>query len=204
MDVVPAPVAALVLAGGRSTRLGRPKQLLPLRGRPVLQHVVDTAAAAGLAPVLVVLGYAADEVAAALRLPPAARVVVNPDHAAGQSTSLRAGLGALEGADAPALVVLLGDQPGVSVEAIEAVVRCHARGLGPIVQAAYDARPGHPVLFARIAWSDLARVEGDRGARDLLATRPDWVHAAPVPGPPPPDLDTWEDYERLLEAEGSA
>jgi molybdenum cofactor cytidylyltransferase len=202
MDVVTAPVAALVLAGGRSTRLGRPKQLLPLRGRPVLQHVIDTAAAAGLAPVLVVLGHAADEVAAALRLPPAARVVVNPDHAAGQSTSLRVGLRALEESDAPALVVLLGDQPGVSVEAIDAVVRCHSRGLGPVVQAAYDGRPGHPVLFARIAWPDLARVEGDRGARDLLAARPDRVHAARVPGPPPPDLDTWEDYERLLEAEG--
>ncbi len=110
-------ISGIVLAAGSSSRLGRPKQLLELAGKLVLQHVVDAAAAAPLDEILVVLGHSAGEVADRLALPAHGRVVLNPDHALGQSTSLQAGLrAAAPGADAA--VVLLGDQPGIRPEAI--------------------------------------------------------------------------------------
>ena len=88
-------VVALVLAAGAGTRMGSPKQLLPVGGRPMLQHAVDAAAAGELGELVVVLGHAAREVAAALTLPPGARVVVNDRHAEGQATSLASGLAAM-------------------------------------------------------------------------------------------------------------
>ena len=80
-------IAGVVLAAGTSSRLGRPKQLLPLQGKPLTQHVIDATIAAGLDEVVVVLGHAAEEVEAGLELPPPARAVVNPDYEAGQSSS---------------------------------------------------------------------------------------------------------------------
>jgi molybdenum cofactor cytidylyltransferase len=192
-------VGALVLAAGRSARLGRPKQLLPLGGRPLLQHVVDAAAAAAPAELVVVLGHAAAEVAAAIALPPGARTVVSARHGEGQSASLADGLAALAPATVAALV-LLGDQPTVSPGAIRAVAAAFRLDGPPIVRARYGGRPGHPVLLARRVWPELRADGGDRGARDLIARRPDWVLAVDLPGAPPPDLDTWEDYERLLAA----
>ncbi len=189
-------ISGVVLAAGTSSRLGRPKQLLPLRGRPILQHVVDTAHGGGLDETVVVLGHAAEEVARALRLPREARTVVNPDYPSGQASSLRAGLDALS-ADARAAVVLLGDQPGLSPDAVRAVVEGYRRTGGPVVQAAYSGRPGHPVLLDRGVWDAVRQVTGDVGARELLAERPDWVTLVDLGGDPPADLDTWEDYERL-------
>jgi molybdenum cofactor cytidylyltransferase len=150
----------------------------------------------GLDEVIVVLGHAADEVAAALRLPAAARSVVNPDFAEGQATSLRAGLREL-GSDCRAAVILLGDQPGVSAGTVRAVVDAYEEGAGPVVQTTYGGRPGHPVLFDRQVWPQLEAVEGDVGARDLLVEHPEWVTVVEVGGHPPPDIDTWEDYRRL-------
>jgi molybdenum cofactor cytidylyltransferase len=189
-------IAGLVLAAGGSSRLGRPKQLLPLQGRPIVQHVVDAALAAGLAEVVVVLGHAAEKVLAGLDLRPPARAVVNPDHAAGQSSSLRVGLRAT-GADVSAAIVLLGDQPGIAVEAIRAVADAYERTGGPVVRAVYAGRPGHPVLFDRSVWPEVQAIEGDHGARDLLARHPDWIVEVPVEGERPADLDTWDDYRRL-------
>jgi len=94
-------VVGIVLAAGRGARMGSPKQLLELDGRPLLQHVIDAAAAAPLEGVIVVLGHEAERVAAALDLPAGVVVVANPRHRDGQSTSLRAGLGHAPGAPPP-------------------------------------------------------------------------------------------------------
>src|SRR4051794_5950231 len=104
-------VAALVLAAGSSARMGRPKQLLDWDGRPLVRAAAEVALAARLSPLLVVVGGAAAEVANALEDLPL-RIVANPDYANGQSTSLRAGISALD-SDTDAVVVLLGDQPFV-------------------------------------------------------------------------------------------
>lgn len=189
-------ISGIVLAGGTSSRLGQPKQLLALEGRPVLQHVVEAAGAAGLDEVVVVLGHVAAEVAAALRLPPGARTVVNPDYASGQASSMRCGLAAAA-AGSDAALVLLGDQPGMPASHIRAVVDAFLGGAGPVVQGCYRGTPSHPVLFARSVWPDLAAVEGDRGARDVIRAHPDWVHRVELDADIPPDLDTMEDYRRL-------
>lgn len=196
-------IAGIVLAGGTSSRLGRPKQLLPWKGRPILQHVIDAALAAGLDEVVVVLGYAAEEVRAGLELPPEARAAVNADYAAGQSTSLRLGL-RHSPPSARAAVVLLGDQPETRAGAIRAVVEAYERTGGPVVRARYGHRPGHPLLFDRSVWSELEALEGDRGARDVLVRHPEWIVSAAADGEPPADVDTWEDYERLVGQPGAA
>src|SRR5207302_10617386 len=139
-----AVISGIVLAGGTSSRLGRPKQLLDLGGRPILQHVLEAARAGGLDEVVVVLGHLAAEVAAALSLPPGARTVVNPEYATGQASSLRTGLAAADPGSEAALI-LLGDQPGMRPADIEAVASAFRRGAGPVVQGSYRGVPGHPV-----------------------------------------------------------
>lgn len=195
-------ITAVLLAAGSSSRLGRPKQVLPFRGRPLAQHAVDAAERAGVDEIVVVLGHRANEVAGALRLPPIARPVVNPEYGEGQSSSLRAGLRAAHPA-ALAAVVLLADQPSVRPEAIVTVTRAYGRGAGPVVQATYGGRPGHPVLLDRSVWPEVDAVRGDIGARDLLAHHPEWVVEVEVEGEVPPDVDTWEDYERLTGGAGA-
>ncbi len=157
---------------------------------------MDAADRAGLDEVVVVLGHAADEVARELRLPPGARTVRNPDFPSGQSSSLRAGLAALSPGVAAAMV-LLGDQPRLSPKAIGAVAAAYGAGPGPVIQASYGGRPGHPVLLDRSVWPEVLAVEGDVGARDILARHPEWVRTVEVGGEPPTDVDTWEDYERV-------
>jgi molybdenum cofactor cytidylyltransferase len=146
--------------------------------------------------IVVVLGHEADEVAAALSLPEEARCVINPNYAEGQSSSLRAGLQAVS-LEARAAVVLLGDQPGVSSAGIREVVRSYEEAGGPVVQAAYGGRAGHPVLFARRIWPEIETVEGDVGARDILSGHPEWVTTVDAGGDPPQDVDTWGDYRRI-------
>ena len=190
-------ITGIVLAAGTSSRLGRPKQLLELHGKPLLQHVVDTATAAPLDEIVVVLGYEADAVREVIAFPERARVVVNADFALGQSTSLRAGIDAA-GASSDAVVIVLGDQPGVSAELIALVVQTWLETGAPIVRATFRGAPGHPVLFARSEWGALRDVGGDRGARDLLAGVPERVRDVEMGTDPPPDVDTWEQYERLI------
>lgn len=188
-------VSAIVLAAGSSTRLGRPKQLLPLAGRPVLQHVVDAAVAAGASEVVVVLGHAAADVRAALRPDPRVRIVVNAAYASGLASSLRAGLRALP-EDADAAVILLGDQPDVAAQTVRRVISTYEETAAPIVQASYRGELGHPVLFGRAVWPRLEALRGDRGAREILAEWAGRIVALDVDGDPPLDLDTAADYER--------
>jgi molybdenum cofactor cytidylyltransferase len=190
-----------VLAAGTSSRLGRPKQLLELGGRPALQYVLDAAADSSLDQIVVVLGHAAQDVSARIRLPARTRIVLNDEYAKGQSASLRAGLQSA-GPEAEAAVILLGDQPGVRAAAIEAVVQSWRAGHGPVVQASYGGRAAHPTLFDRSVWPELARVRGDEGARSILAAHPEWHSTVEVGGQLPEDIDTEADYARVKAAFG--
>jgi molybdenum cofactor cytidylyltransferase len=196
-------VSGVILAAGASTRMGRPKQLLPVAGKPLLQHVLDAALASRLDEVIVVLGHRADEIEAALTLGGRARVIVNPEFAAGQVTSLRCGVAAAAPA-ARAVAILLGDQPSLRSEAIDAMLDAFvAAGAGAGVRAARpvypDAggRPGHPVLLAREIFCELEDLRGDQGARTLFCERRPGVVEIPVAGEPPPDVDTPEDFARI-------
>jgi CTP:molybdopterin cytidylyltransferase MocA len=188
---VGGPVLGVVLAAGGSTRMGRPKQVADLDGRPLLAHVLGALGSApvdggsgGLMPsppvdrLVVALGGAASEVLDRVELGRAEPLVVE-GWAAGMGHVLAATL-AQAGGDWGAVVVLLGDQPLVSGRAVARVVEAWRSGAGPVVAATYGGRPGHPKLFDRRLLPDLLRLTGDTGARDLVAAHPDWVHQVEV------------------------
>jgi len=192
-------VAALILAAGASSRMGRPKQLLDWGGKPLVHAAAEVALAAKLDPLLVVVGGAQAEVEAALAGLPL-RMVANPDYAAGQSTSLRTGIAAL-GQDADAVVVLLGDQPFVTAAIVEQLVAEWQASQAPIIAPTYAGQRGNPVLFARAIFPELLAVQGDQGARGVLAADRARVRLVAFDDPRPlADIDTPEDYERLRDA----
>jgi molybdenum cofactor cytidylyltransferase len=154
----------LVLAAGSGERFGGAKQLAPLDGRPLLEHVLVAMAAAPLDRVVVVLGARAEEVRAAVPLHGADPVVCE-GWAEGIGASLRAGVDAL--ADCEAIVVALGDQPRLAPEAVERVIAGRAAD-ADAVRATYGGVPGHPVLVERALFPRLREVRGDEGARALL------------------------------------
>jgi molybdenum cofactor cytidylyltransferase len=193
-------VTGLVLAAGGSRRLGRPKQLLPYGDATLLDHTLAVARACDLDQLVCVLGGAADEVRAAVDLR-GAEVVENRDFGEGCSSSIAAALGAV----APAtdvLVLLLGDQPGVTPATVAALLG--GRGDAPLAACRYDDGRGHPLAFARSTFADLAALHGDKGVWKLLDRRAADVADVPVPGTIPLDVDTWEDYEAVLARRGAA
>jgi len=172
------PVLAVVLAAGGSTRMGRPKQLAELAGRPLLAHVLAAAEDAPVDRVVVALGGAATEVLDRVDLGRAEPLVVE-GWVAGMGHVLASTLARATG-DWGAVVVLLGDQPLVPSRAVARVVEAWRAGAGPVVTATYGGRPGHPKLFDRRLLPDLLRLAGDAGARDLVAAHPAWVHRVEV------------------------
>lgn len=190
------PVLGVVLAAGGSTRMGRPKQLAELDGRPLLAHVLAAVDAAPVDRVVVALGGAADAVLEQVDLGRAEPLVVD-GWAAGMGHVLASTL-AKAGDDWEAVVVLLGDQPLVPGGAVARVVEAWRSGAGPVVTATYGGRPGHPRLFDRGLLPDLLRLTGDTGARDLLATHPDRVHRVEVGDlGSDTDIDVEADLERV-------
>lgn len=168
----------VILAAGQGRRFGAAKQLAPLHGRPLLQHVVDAVEAVpAVGETVVVLGARAPEVMAGVRLA-GARVVQCADWADGLSASLRAGVAALPAGTASVLI-LLGDQPLVTPPVITLVLEAAEQafgaapgaGLPPVdaVRASYHGVPGHPVALGPRLLSLVPALRGDAGARDLLA-----------------------------------
>jgi CTP:molybdopterin cytidylyltransferase MocA len=186
----------VVLAAGQGRRFGATKQVAEVDGLPLVAHAVQVAHAAGIGRVLVVVGHDAEAVATAARRGGPVEVVVNPDPADGQSTSLRAGIAAAGavGADDVA-VVLLADQPGVGAGVVRDVVGA-IEGDVEAARARYDDGAGHPVAFARRVWPRLTGVTGDRGARDLLADLAT-VEVA-VSGVAPRDVDRPDDLSGVV------
>ncbi|MCQ8774212.1 nucleotidyltransferase family protein [Streptomyces telluris] len=199
MTATSPPVAGLLLAAGGGRRLGgRPKALLGLHGRPLVEHAARALHEGGCAPVYVVLGAAAADVRVHAGLTHCT-LVDNPDWPDGMGSSLRAGLAAAAASDAGAVLVTLVDQPRVGAEAVSRVLAAHRAG-AQLAAASYGGERGHPVLFARPHWQGVARAAtGDRGARAYLrehAAAVTLVECGDVAGPE--DVDTPEDL-RLLD-----
>ncbi|MFJ2961883.1 NTP transferase domain-containing protein [Streptomyces collinus] len=191
-------VAGLLLAAGGGRRLGgRPKALLPHRGRPLVEHAVRVLREGGCATVHVVLGAQAGEVRAQASLPGCV-LVDNPDWEQGMGSSLRAGLASLTGTDTRAALVSLVDQPGIGPEAVARVLAAY-EGEESLVSAAYEGVRGHPVLFGAAHWAGIAAAaQGDRGARAYLKEhRPEVALVECGDVARPFDIDTEADLAHL-------
>lgn len=187
--------AALVLAAGRSSRMGTHKLLLPLGGRPVVAHVVDAAFASTLRPIVVVVGYQATTVRQSVEHP-ALLFVENASYADGLSSSLRVGIEALP-PSVPGVVIALGDQPGVTSAHFDSLARMAAETGAPIVVSLYAGRRGNPVYFARTLFDELCAVAGDSGGRQVIVRHSTLVRELAFDDPTAgEDLDTPADYER--------
>jgi 4-nitrophenyl phosphatase len=190
-------IAAVVLAAGGSSRFGEPKQLLTWEGRPLVAHIADIAWSAGLDPVLVVVGAAADDVLAALGDRPV-QVVRNYRWEAGLSSSLSLGVAALP-PDVDGALFLPVDQPLITPALLQRIVR-HGRELdaGIVVPRTAEGRRGNPVFFDRAFFPELAALSGDVGGRVLLDRYPERVSYLPVEDAQLlADADTPRAYERL-------
>jgi molybdenum cofactor cytidylyltransferase len=186
-------ITALLLAAGSSRRMGRPKLLLELEGKPLIRRAAELAEATKADELLVVVGPNREEMERALA-GTSAQLVDNTDHLTGMASSLRAGLRAL-GPDTQAVVVLLGDQPFQAPTVVDQLIDTFRSSGRPIVVPLYSGRRGNPVLFGRPLFEELARQQGDQGGREVVEADPDRVATVAFDSERPQlDLDTWDDY----------
>lgn len=196
-------IAAIVLAAGRSSRMGRNKLLLDLAGKPIVAHVVDTVAQAGFAEIVVVTGHQAAKVKAALAGSAAPlRIVEARDYAEGMAASLKAGIKALSpGIDAA--MVVLGDMPQVSLGLYHRIIAAYGPEDGrAIVLPVAEGKRGNPVLFDRRFFAEILQVDGDVGARHIIGSNGELVAEIAADAREIfVDVDTPEAYRQLLAGE---
>lgn len=161
-------VAAIVLAAGRSSRMGAQNKLLAdLAGTPMVRHVAETALATSTRPVLVVVGHMAAEVSAAVAGLDV-RLVANADFAMGLASSLKAGVRAVP-AECDGVMVLLGDMPRIAPEHLDRLLEAFAGKPDTVVVPVHQGRQGNPVLWPRRHFLELLQLDGDAGAKRLIA-----------------------------------
>jgi molybdenum cofactor cytidylyltransferase len=192
-------VSAVVLAAGRATRMGGGKLLLPVGGRPMVQRVVDASLGSKATQTIVVVGNEAEGVMEAMAGRPVT-VVVNPDYADGMSTSLRAGLSAVDAA-ADGALILLGDQPFVSSALLDALIDRFASCGKSVVRPSSGGRAGNPVLVSAKLFSEIAGEHGDVGGRHVVERAGADVCMVPVDDPHElVDIDSPQAYEKEKDA----
>jgi molybdenum cofactor cytidylyltransferase len=205
--------AAIILAAGSSSRLGggRHKLLLPLHDRPVLAHVLDAVLASQARPVVLVLGHQPEQVRthlAAYTTHPDLNVVENPDYLQGMSTSLRLGIQTLQvhgytkspGESVDSVLVLLGDQPLITVQHIDALIATYKTTGKRIIAPTYEGKRGNPILFDASLFPELLEVTGDEGGRSVLERHREEIATVEMGNPLANiDVDTWEAYQRVVE-----
>lgn len=177
-----AKAAVIVLAAGSSTRLGRPKQLLPYQGTTLLAHAAGMALASRVGPVVVVLGHDAGTMREALAGLDV-ETVVNRDWAEGMGASVRAGLAAVERKwpGVRAVVLMTCDQPRVPPRVLRELAESVITSTRRIAACGYGGSAGVPAAFARKFFPDLIKLSGDRGARVLLLRNMDEARVFPCP-----------------------
>jgi molybdenum cofactor cytidylyltransferase len=190
-------VTGLVLAAGGSRRLGEPKQLLPYGPGTLLDHTLETARASGFDQLIVALGGSSDEVRGRVDLS-GAEVVDNPDYGQGCSSSIASGLSAVDPRSG-VLVLMLGDQPGVTAATVRALISGRGEGT-PLAVCRYDDGRGHPLAFGRSLFGELGELHGDKAVWKLLDRHAADVVEVRIPGAIPPDVDTRADYEAIVAA----
>jgi molybdenum cofactor cytidylyltransferase len=186
----------VVLAAGSSSRLGAPKQVLPYRDTTLLGATLDVARACGFGQIIVTLGGAAQAVRDAVPLD-GIDVVVVDDVGDGCSASLRVALGRVH-RDAAGIVLMVGDQPGVDPALARRLITDGS--VSPITVCRYVDGVGHPFWLSRSVFGELAQLHGDKGIWKLIESGSVGVHELAVDGTVPLDVDTWDDYRRLVES----
>jgi molybdenum cofactor cytidylyltransferase len=193
-------VCGVVLGAGASRRLGRPKQTLALGDTTLLGWVVRDVEASSLDQVIVVVGGSEDEARAGLTLSRAG-VVSNAAYASGCASSLLAGMDTA--GDCDALMLILGDMPGVDAGVIDAVRADWEYNLPWAAVTEYQGKLGHPFVFSAAAFPTLRDLHGDKAVWKILDAQPERVRRVPVDRPLPADVDTWEDYLEVCRTFGA-
>jgi molybdenum cofactor cytidylyltransferase len=186
-------IAAIVLAAGKSERMGTPKALLPLRGRTFLDNILETISQSSVERTVVVVGHHKAEIEG--HVSPGTSVIYNPDYEQGMITSLQAGIRALPREATGALLFLV-DHPLVQRDIIELLIKNVAPGR--IVLPTFKGRRGHPVLFASDIFQEILSLTMSQGANIIVRKDPSRVVEVSVDFPGIlVDVDTPEDFRKL-------
>jgi|SRR5688500_12700246 len=199
-------ISGLILGAGASQRFGEPKQLLPFADTTLIGWVVRQAQRTlHLDEVIVVLGRSADEIRERVDFGDA-KVVENLVFTEGCASSYRAGLAAVD-SHADAIMIILGDQPGITPEVIDSLAEDWRRSNAPIAICTYEGRngrrKGHPMIFARSLFDELEVLHGDKAAWKLVDANASAVLEVDLALPFPEDINTRADFERIASAEST-
>lgn len=191
-------VGAVILAAGSSSRMGSPKQALQFEGRSLLRRATSAAVDTACDPVVVVTGAHAELCRRELD-GLEVREAFNPDWETGMASSIRSGIEALLNVepDVAAVVLLLCDQPHVTVDVISCLVAAHQATGRPVIASAYGGSFGVPALFSRILFAELTQLEGMSGAKEIIKKHASEAHFLPFPEGEV-DVDTPQDFSRLI------
>jgi len=194
-------VAGLVLAAGASTRMGRPKQLLEVRGKNLIDHILVEALKSQLNLVVLVLGYRASEIKEGLKTDPhdpKLKIIENKNFRDGISTSIIAGLSHVEGIY-DHVMIILADMPHITAGLINLLLRQYLDSRFPLGAIKIKDRRSHPVIFSSRLFHELKELRGDVGARALFLKHPDKVCLVePEEDYDDMDLDTPEDFIEFM------
>jgi molybdenum cofactor cytidylyltransferase len=196
-------MAGLILAAGESRRMGRDKALLPYHGRTFLETIIAGLSAAGIEKIIVVLGHHAEEIQRAVNLL-TVRVVVNPEYARGQTSSLQCGIAAAA-EDAPEAVILcLVDHPAISIEVIAKLRTCFASTRAPAIIPTYQGQRGHPVILSQALFPELLALAPEEPANTVIRKYRAATEFVEVADPGILlDVDDLAAYGRLIEESGT-
>lgn len=194
-------ISGVILAAGSSSRMKDLKPLLPFRGKPLLEGIIATALHSELDRIVVVLGHEADRIVRKIDFS-GVGLVINENFGAGQSSSMQVGLKEVR-ADSRAVVFLLADQPLISVETINHLIRSYRHSPADIIAPGSAERKGNPVLFSRSLFPEIMKISGDRGGRALFSMFRETIRYLELSKDSLFfDLDTPEDYEKLIKDYG--
>lgn len=191
-------IGLIILAAGKASRMGKPKQLLIYQGTSLISHAVKIGLNSTCKPVLVVLGAYAEQIKPEINKLPI-KIVENPLWETGMSSSIRVGITAIKESNPnlDAVIIALADQPLIDVKVFNKLIQSYRETRNIIIASAYDDIVGVPALFDCALFGELMQLEGDKGARVLMRKYRDEVLSIEIPEAAI-DIDTEDDYEKLL------
>lgn len=165
--MTPGAIAGLILAAGESRRMGQDKALLEYHGRPFLQVILENLLQAGIDRRVAVLGHHAAEIQRVIH-PDGVEVVINADYRLGQTSSLQAGLRALDSEKVAGVLLCLVDHPAASAEVMQRLARTFRESGAPVIIPLCNNRRGHPVFFSRAMFAELLALDAQQGANVVV------------------------------------